>query len=212
MKLRRADLRRLLESAGSMPTPPPDPGFVDGLEARLFATSEPSRRSASHQHRAFFAAAAAIVLVALLGIGMAAGWFADDARALQLRVAADTTVVLPNGRTVAGRAGLSLEDGTLVRVGPRGHAAIGRVEIGPSEEAVVVNGRVHVRTDQTVHTRPVPPTDSAPATTDAAPTSTVAPYQTRAPSTTRAPTPTTRRTDSPTTTSSRADPGTRPSR
>ena len=219
MKPSRPELSQLLEAAGTTPTPPPDPTFVDNLETRLLdgsllpdgsLTAGRDTRPAGVRSRALrFVAAAAVALVVVVGIGALAGWFAGDAHDVRLRLASDTTVVLPNGHSVTGRAGLSLEDGTVVRVGPRGHAAIGSVEIGPGEEAVVADGRVHLRTD---HTRPAPPTDSRTITTLAAPVpeSTVLPPSTRGPTPTRAPpsttssVPTTTRVVAPTTTTNRA--------
>jgi hypothetical protein len=113
------------------------------------------------------AAVAAIVLA-----GAMSGWFAGGGSESPTLVSAhDTTVILPNGRSVEGKVGLELPDGALVQTGPAGSATAGGVEIGPGAQATVNDGQVEttlptvtVPTLPTVPTVPItpPPTPSLP--------------------------------------------------
>jgi hypothetical protein len=150
----RHDVQTLLEAAGSRPVPEPSPEFITGLEARLLADARPAARatvvtplrtrSIGRLRPALVAAAAAAAAVVL--VGSLAGWFGRDEAQRQHALASsvDTTVVLPNGDEVQGRDGLDLPDGTIVRTGPDGHAAVGNVDLGPSQVAVVDDGRIEI--------------------------------------------------------------------
>ena len=150
----RRDVQILLEEAGSRPAPEPSTEFVAGLEARLLADSRPPvpatvitpmrARPTGRLRPALVAAAGAAAAVVL--VGSLAGWFGRDEvqRRLALASAVDTTVVLPDGTEVEGTDGLDLPDGTIVRTGPEGHAAVGNVDLGPSQEAVIRSGRLEI--------------------------------------------------------------------
>jgi len=152
MRTTRRDLRDLLEVAGSREVGAPERGFRVELEHRLLTTNPPGRlialppaprrtRRPGVMSGAIAAAAAAVLVGALAGVY---GQGVDD-RALNLAVAVDTVVQLPDGTMVAGEQGLSLPDGAVVRTGPNGHCAAGEVELGPGLEALVDAGRLRLR-------------------------------------------------------------------
>jgi len=91
---------------------------------------------------------AAAVVAGFVLVGALDGWFGQPETevALALAGAVDTTVVLPDGRSVEGHTGLVLPDGSVVRTGPNGSAAAGSVELGPGLEALVDAGRLRLRT------------------------------------------------------------------
>jgi hypothetical protein len=163
MSASRRDVQALLEEVGSRPAPEPRTEFVAGLEARLLADARPAARAdvvtplrarpTGRLRPALVAAAAAAAAVVL--VGSLAGWFGRDEvqRQPALAAAVDTTVVLPDGTEVPGKDGLDLPDGTIVRTGPEGHAAVGNVDLGPSQEAVVEAGRLKI----TIPDLPPPP-------------------------------------------------------
>jgi hypothetical protein len=154
MSASRRDVQALLEEVGSRPAPEPRTEFITGLEARLLADARPAARAGvvtpmrgrptGRLRPALVAAAAAAAAVVL--VGSLAGWFGRDQvqRQLALASAVDTTVVLPDGTEVRGTDGLDLPDGTIVRTGPEGHAAVGNVDLGPSQEAVIEAGRLRI--------------------------------------------------------------------
>ncbi|MEX0663675.1 MAG: hypothetical protein WD598_02750 [Acidimicrobiia bacterium] len=154
MNASRRDVETLLETAGARAAPQPSPEFVTGLEARLLADARPAAwatvvtplrtRSTGRLRPALASVAAAAAAVVL--VGSLAGWFGRDKAQPQPAIASavDTTVVLPDGSEVAGRDGLDLPDGTIVRTGPDGHAAVGNVDLGPSQVAVVKAGRLEI--------------------------------------------------------------------
>ena len=107
--------------------------------------------------RAVAAAIAAVVLA-----GALSGWFAGGGSDTPTLVSAhDTTVILPDGRAIEGRAGLKLPDGALVRTGPDGSATAGGVEIGPGAQARVNDGQVQT-TSPTLPTVTVPTVPAVP--------------------------------------------------
>lgn len=154
MSTTRNHLETLLTEAGARHAPAPSPEFVTGLEARLLAdarpatarvvTPMPTRSRARLLAPSLVAAAAAIAAVVL--VASLTGWFGrnETTPRLALASAVDTTVVLPNGNEVKGTDGLDLPDGTVVRTGPEGHAAVGNVDLGPLQEAVVEAGRIKI--------------------------------------------------------------------
>lgn len=151
----RRELRRELQDIGSQGAPGPDSGFVAGLAVRLAAEAAVRRRiafvSPSRRRRVRpmpVLTGAAAVLAGLVLVGALDGWFGqpDGDVALALAGAVDTTVVLPDGRSVEGHTGLVLPDGSVVRTGPNGRAAAGTVELGPGLEAQVDAGRLRLRT------------------------------------------------------------------
>lgn len=152
----RQAMRALLQHAGTRDVPAPSPEFVTGLQARLLGdvatlpapTSLVERSRARSRARfvrpALVSAAAALAAVVLAG--SLAGWFGQDdsQRQLALASAVDTIVVLPDGTTIDGHDGLSLPEGAVVQTGPNGHAAVGNVDLGPGQQAVVEGGRLQV--------------------------------------------------------------------
>jgi hypothetical protein len=151
----RRELRRELTAAGSRFAPGPDTGFVAGLALQLaaeaavrrrFALLAPAKRRRVRPVPVLTGAAA--VVAGLVLVGALDGWFgrAEGNVALALAGAVDTTVVMPDGRSVEGRSGLVLPDGSVVRTGPNGHAAAGSFELGPGLEAQVNAGRLRLRT------------------------------------------------------------------
>jgi len=76
----------------------------------------------------------------------------------------NTTVVLPGGRTVAGRNGLRLPNGAVVRTGPNGRAAAGTTQLGPGLEGVVANNGLRIQLPT-----PGPPVNVPPVTIPALP-------------------------------------------
>lgn len=176
MRTTRRDLRNLLEVAGSRETAAPDRGFRVGLEHQLLTTNPPGRlvalptaprraRRPGVMSGAIAAAAAAVLVGALAGVY---GQGVDD-RALNLAVAVDTMVQLPDGTMVAGEQGLALPDGAVVRTGPNGHCAAGEVELGPGLEALVDAGRLRLRmsapNDAIAEAPPTTPASVAPDAT-----------------------------------------------
>jgi len=154
MSTTRRHLETLLTEAGVRAVPAPSPEFVAGLEARLLADARPATarvvapmpvRSRVRVLTPSVVAAAAAIAAAVL-VASLTGWFGRDSSTprLALASAVDTTVVLPNGNEVEGTNGLDLPDGTIVRTGPEGHAAVGNVDLGPSQVAVVEDGRIKV--------------------------------------------------------------------
>jgi hypothetical protein len=187
MTVARRDLEATLQRAGSRPVPKPSAAFVAGLEARLMSSADvvpgpvvvvadapsPPSRARRQLVPAFSAVAAAVAAVVFAGA--LSGWFAGGGSESPTLVSAhDTTVILPSGRAVEGKAGLELPDGALVQTGPGGSATAGGVEIGPGAQATVNKGQVQttsptlptvtVPTVPTVPTIPVtaPPTPSLP--------------------------------------------------
>lgn len=151
----RRALRRELRALGARGVPDADAGFVAGLALRLAADAAAGRRIAfvgpARRPRARalpVLTGAAAVLAGVVLVGALDGWFGspDADVALALAGAVDTTVVLPDGRSVEGHTGLVLPDGSVVRTGPNGRAAAGTVELGPGLEAQVDAGRLRLRT------------------------------------------------------------------
>ncbi len=169
----RAAARDALTRLGRV-TARPAPEFVAALEDSLRdpdtardAPLVPSRRRRSVLSAS--SAAAASVAVVLLATALLGG-FGSGSTSLRLGDAANTTVVLPNGRSVAGRAGLTLPNGTIVRTGPHGQAHAGSVQLGPGSQAVVHGGHLDVTPP------PVPPiTPTVPTTPVTVPTPPVTP-------------------------------------
>jgi len=139
----------LLDAAGAPRTSRLDPDFVDGLETRLRAVhalrdvvpAPVSPPMLGSRRRALVVVAAAATLALLVSVVLVMGE-TRDAGALRITRAVDTTVELPDGRVVAGRAGLRIPDGATVRTGPGGRAVLGDVVLGPNDEAVVRGGTV----------------------------------------------------------------------
>jgi hypothetical protein len=149
----RRHVHRVLLRAGGHLTPAPCPGFLAALAARLALQAQqqlrPSMVALPGRRRPrlpFVAAGLALGSAAVL-VGALAGWFGrgETGRRLALAIAVDTTVVLPDGSSVAGRTGLELPDGTIVRTGPQGKAATVDFELGPALEALVESGRLRLR-------------------------------------------------------------------
>jgi len=152
----RREVRTLLEDAGTRAAPVPSPEFVTTLEARLLSDSVVMPAPASLVERsrarsrvrfvrpALVAAAAAVAAIVLAG--SLAGWFGRDTsrHEIALASAVDTVVVLPDGTHVKAHDGLTLPDGAVVRTGPNGHAAVGNVDLGPGQTAVVTGGRIQI--------------------------------------------------------------------
>jgi hypothetical protein len=171
MSVTRHHVQTLLEDAGARSFPEPSLEFVQGLEARLLVdapiaapaalvTPLQGRSRARFVRPVLVAAAAAVAAVVLAG--SLAGWYGRDQvqqRKLELAASVDTTVVLPDGTELAGTDGLDLPDGTVVRTGPKGHAAVGNVDLGPSQIAVVDAGRIQISVPDVTLPPITPPTD-----------------------------------------------------
>lgn len=69
---------------------------------------------------------------------------AHEPNQLRLAEASQVTVVLPDGETLDGFAGLALPDGTVVRTGEAGFAQAGETTLGPNQEARVEAGALVV--------------------------------------------------------------------
>ena len=143
------DVRRRLEDAGSREVPPPDVAFADALEARLRAVGaslppaapEPPRRPrpALGLRLAGVAAVALVAAIAVLLLGPA-----TRPPAPRLVAPVNVEVSLVGGTTLEDPDGLSLPDGTVIRVGEGGFARIGDVTLGPGDVATVRDGRLNV--------------------------------------------------------------------
>jgi len=145
-------MRDLLENAGARRTPAPRADFVSELEARLLAEPTPTRASATfggvapsraRRAPALVAAAVAVAALGLVGVLVVRQDEPSHPR-VSLASATDTVVELPNGTQVPGHEGLKLPDGAIVRTGPDGHAAVGNVDLGPGQVAVVDEGRIKI--------------------------------------------------------------------
>jgi hypothetical protein len=154
----KVDIRRSLETVATRAVPAPDAAFVADLERRLVARGPAARpepvttltpRHARPRRLVPVTSVAAAMVAGLVLLGALSGWFggagSTSSRDLVLTAAVDTTVQLPDGHTVAGRAGLDLPDGAIVRTGPNGHAVAGKIELGPGLEAVVSDGHLELR-------------------------------------------------------------------
>ncbi len=154
----------------------PSPVFVAALQDRLqHVDTRAAVVAATPRHRVLLrasTAAAATVAVVLLATALLGGFGGGQRTALQLGNAVNTTVQLPDGRTVSGRSGLSLPDGSIVRTGPDGRASIGSVNLGPGSQAVVNGGRLGPSTPTVPAVTPnvpnvpvtLPPAPAAPVT------------------------------------------------
>jgi hypothetical protein len=164
----RAEARDALTRLGRV-TARPAPDFVAALEQRL---ADPDRRRGAplvalrRRRGVLQASSAAAACVALLLLATALlGGFGSGSTGLRLGDAVNTTVVLPNGQAITGRAGLTLPNGTIVRTGPHGLAHAGSVQLGPGSQGVVHAGRLDVTPP------PVPPiTPTVPTPPVTAPT------------------------------------------
>jgi len=164
----RADLIRL----GQQPVRGPSLAFTARLERQLVGDHDdhagatvlalPARRRL-RLVPVLTSAAATIAVVFLAGALF--GVF-DHGAATNLRLgpAVNTTVRLPGGRTVAGRTGLQLPNGAVVRTGPNGRAAAGTVQLGPGLEGIVDNHGLRIQ----LPTAP-PPVNVPPVTIPALP-------------------------------------------
>ncbi|HEY6316404.1 MAG TPA: hypothetical protein VI462_00785, partial [Acidimicrobiia bacterium] len=146
-RLTRAGARDGLQRLGRVRARPA-PTFVAALEDRLQHVDTPGAPVAADRprHRVLLrasTAAAASVAVVLIATALLGGFGSGKSSSgLQLGAAVNTTVQLPDGRTVSGRSGLSLPDGSIVRTGPDGRASIGSVNLGPGSQAEVSGGQL----------------------------------------------------------------------
>jgi len=199
-RARRGDeIRRLLDEAGHRPTPMPRAGAFEEIAGRFdLGATRPLTSvvtlGAGHGRRRGrglpLSLLGAAGVAALFGGALAGGWSGDGspaAQALAVATAADTTVVLPDGSSVAARRGLVLPDGTVVRTGANGRCVAGDVDLGPSLEATVNAGRLRLRST-VLASNPAPvldvsggdPASSAAVTSEPAATVSVAPVATAA--------------------------------
>jgi hypothetical protein len=170
----RHELRRLLRVAAAHPVPPLDVASLAACAPRPPALEPPlafpaRRRDGGRTRRpaVLTGAAAAAMTLVIAGTLTVVVAGRGDGGDLVLGVAVDTSVLLPDGRTLDGSRGLALPDGTLVRTGPSGRAVVGDVELGPSLEAIVDAGSLLPRgTAQASPAEPVIPEsgDAAAAT------------------------------------------------
>jgi hypothetical protein len=150
MSTTRRALRVELTRLGEHPVEGPSVAFRNRLEHELLATTTdppasvalvPLPRRSRRLLPLVSVAAATIAVVVLAGALL--GAFGTGGRgSLQLGNAHDTTVRLPDGRTVPGRTGLGLPNGSVLRTGPNGSAAAGSVDLGPGLQGVVDNNRL----------------------------------------------------------------------
>jgi hypothetical protein len=136
----RRQLRRLLLRAGFRVAPPPRQTFIAALAARLgaYGTAHLSGAAvlalpARARRQLPLIAGALVAMAVAVFTAVFSGWFGrgPGQHRLALAAAVDTTVVLPDGSSVAGRTGLELPNGTVVRTGPNGRASAGDVELDP---------------------------------------------------------------------------------
>jgi hypothetical protein len=153
----RDDLHGLLRAAADSPAPGADPAFAAALEQRLRAVhhglpdrlpgaTEPRPDAASPAparpwFRSPLARATAVAVMAMLSLPLLLR--GPSPSGVELVAAFDTHVTLPDGRTVAGRPGLVLQEGAVVLTGPRGSAEADGVRLGSGEVAVVQGGELH---------------------------------------------------------------------
>jgi len=166
----RAEARHALTRLGRV-TARPDPAFVAALQAGLRdpATLRDAPLVPLRRRRGVLSAssaAAASIAVVLLATALLGG-FGTGSTSLRLGDVANTTVVLPNGQALVGRAGLTLPNGTIVRTGPHGLAHAGSVQLGPGSQGVVHAGRLDVTPPPVPPITPTVPT--TPATVPAPP-------------------------------------------
>lgn len=188
------DVERRLRALGDRHAPAPRARFVDELGYRL-AIETPHRRSRPPVSRLLapvLSAAAAVIVTLLI----------TDPRTPQVQTVrmassiGDVEIVRPDGSVVAAQEGMTIEDGSLIRV-RNGRAEVGGVILGSGEVAEVDNGVVQPTITSMPTTSAAPttqaPTTTAPATTSTAPpattaaspsTSTTSPPSTIPPSTT----------------------------
>ncbi|MBW8826153.1 MAG: hypothetical protein JF603_07375 [Acidobacteria bacterium] len=191
------DVEQRLAALGGRRPPAPRGRFVDELGERLVSGSPvPSRRRrVSRLLSPVLSAAAGVLITVLVMSGQD-----DGAQTVQMfQTAGSVEVVLPDGSVVPGVAGMTVPDGSLIRVRGAGHAVVDGVIVGPGEEAEVVGGDVQPTGV------PEPTTTVAPPTTAAAPPTTATPVSTppsaaARPTTTAAPTTSTTTPPSTTTT------------
>ena len=158
------DVERRLAALGTRNPPGPRARFVDELGERLVygspAPSRPiavSRIQVSRFLSPILSAAAAVLVTVLVMSGRG-----DDGETVQMfQAAGSVEVVLPDGRVVPGVAGMTVPEGSLIRVRGAGHAEVGGVIVGPGESAEVVSGVVQ----PTGVPAPTTTTTAAPATT-----------------------------------------------
>lgn len=168
--LTRGDVREALQRVGRAAARPA-PAFVAALEDRLqhtdpvpdVAVAAAPRRPAVL--RASLAAAASVAAV-LLATALLGGFGTGQHQGLQLGNAVNATVVLPNGHVVAGRSGLSLPNGTVVRTGPNGRVTIGSVTLGPGSQGTVNGGQL---VPSPPNVAPITPTPTLPVALPATP-------------------------------------------
>lgn len=140
-------LEEVVAADGARDVPGPRPEFVHELETRLLDRAAAGRRRTPGRRPALVALAAAAVTV-VVGIGgLLLGSRAGDRAPVApvLAAASDAVIVTPDGRTRPAVPGEPLVDGTVIRTGPSGTAVIDGITVGPSAEAVIVDGRVVVR-------------------------------------------------------------------
>ena len=156
-----------LHELATAEVPPPDPAFVEMLDARLrvaHADARPAGGAALGLGVRWLPALAVSTLLAVGLVGALALARGGDSAAVVMTVASDTSVYL-DGTPMPGRAGLELPDGARIVVGPTGEAVVDGVVLSAGSEAVVVDDRVTlVAADDELADRP-PPVSVAPPIT-----------------------------------------------
>lgn len=173
------DLERRLTQAGQRPTPDADAAFADGLEDRLRLMAadrarHPSRSTWWRPAGALVAAAAVVVTAVLVMTP------SSDRAPLEVTVAGDAKIVLPDGTAFDGNRAIDLPDGTTIITGPDGSATIvtedGQLVVGADQRVRIVDGRPEASPDPvstTTTTEPVRQAPGDPTTTSVAPSTTV---------------------------------------
>ena len=139
-----------LGDLATQPTLGPDAAFADDLERRLRdAASARSEvvilepRPRPLRRRLVVSGSIAVVAVAAAAIAAVVVPDATTHPRVQLAGATDSQVIDPNGRIGAAAPGAIVPDGSIIRTGPSGQILAGGVVIGPNQDAVAVDGRLH---------------------------------------------------------------------
>jgi hypothetical protein len=148
------DLRRLLEDMGREAPPPPDADFVDQLEFQLRAeviASSPSPAWAGAPWRIPFgiAAAAFTVVVGIAGASVLVD-LPDSQVSAQLAsvTGTGTEVIYPNGKVLPAHEGMTIPEGSVVRVRDGGTAVVDGVPLEGGQAVKVTDaGLLHVDFD-----------------------------------------------------------------
>lgn len=176
----REPMDELLGDLAATDGPPPDPRFVEQLDARLrvaHAQGVGAGRGPAAGARAWWrpVVGVAAALVVAIGVVGAVALRREAPTEVVMTVASDTSVFLEDG-PVPGTSGLVLPDGARIVVGPDGEAVVDGVVLPAGSEAIVVDDRVTLivvdadRAPADDEQRDPPPLSIPPSTRDQAAT------------------------------------------